>query len=128
VPRGVVLHHADVAKDERAWIGPVPATTPLRTLADCIAAGVSPDLVEQAIEQAAARGVVPRAAATELRRAPKRGPMRRTCDTPAAFKRALEDRLRAASSSGVNFARRRQLLVFDRFLARMVVASARPSC
>lgn len=46
----------------------------------------------------------------------------RTYDTPAAFKRALEDRLKAASTSGVDFARRRQLLVFDRFLARMAVA------
>jgi hypothetical protein len=45
----------------------------------------------------------------------------RTYDTPAAFKRALEDRLKAASTSGVDFARRRQLLVFDRFLARMAV-------
>jgi hypothetical protein len=43
----------------------------------------------------------------------------RTYDTPAAFKRALEDRLKAASTAGVDFARRRQLLVFDRFLARM---------
>jgi hypothetical protein len=47
---------------------------------------------------------------------------RRTYDTPAAFKRALEDRLKTASTSGVDFARRRQLLVFDRFLARMAVA------
>ena len=47
---------------------------------------------------------------------------RRTYDTPGAFKRALEDRLKAASTSGVDFARRRQLLVFDRILARMVVA------
>jgi hypothetical protein len=46
----------------------------------------------------------------------------RTYDTPAAFKRALEDRLKAASASGVDFARRRQLLVFDRFLARMADA------
>jgi hypothetical protein len=46
----------------------------------------------------------------------------RTYDTPAAFKRALEDRLKATSTSGVDFARRRQLLVFDRFLARMAVA------
>jgi hypothetical protein len=45
----------------------------------------------------------------------------RTYETPAAFKRALEDRLKAASASGVDFARRRQLLVFDRFLARMAV-------
>lgn len=46
----------------------------------------------------------------------------RTYDTPAAFKRALEDRLKAGSASGVDFARRRQLLVFDRFLARVAVA------
>jgi Nucleotidyl transferase AbiEii toxin, Type IV TA system len=36
-----------------------------------------------------------------------------------AFKQALETRLRAKSSSGVDFGRRRQLLVFDRFLARI---------
>jgi len=40
--------------------------------------------------------------------------------TPAAFKQALEQRLRTASSlERVNLARRRQLLVFDRFLARV---------
>lgn len=44
----------------------------------------------------------------------------RTYETPAAFKRALEDRLKAGSKTGVDFARRRQLVVFDRFLARVV--------
>ena len=39
--------------------------------------------------------------------------------TPIAFKQALEQRLRSSSSTGVDFARRRQLLVFDRFLARV---------
>lgn len=39
--------------------------------------------------------------------------------SPAAFKQALEQRLRTASRTGVDFARRRQLLVFDRFLARV---------
>jgi hypothetical protein len=39
--------------------------------------------------------------------------------TAAAFKQAVETRLRATSSSGTDFARRRQLLVFDRFLARI---------
>jgi hypothetical protein len=39
--------------------------------------------------------------------------------TAAAFKQALEQRLKMMSSSGVDFARRRQLLVFDRFLARI---------
>jgi hypothetical protein len=40
--------------------------------------------------------------------------------TPAAFKQALEQRLRNASSlERVDLARRRQLLVFERFLARV---------
>lgn len=39
--------------------------------------------------------------------------------TPAAFKQAVEQRLRNASSSGADLARRRQLLVFERFLARV---------
>jgi Nucleotidyl transferase AbiEii toxin, Type IV TA system len=40
--------------------------------------------------------------------------------SPQAFKQALEQRLKTASNSGVDFARRRQLLVFDRFLVRVV--------
>jgi len=67
--RGVVLHHRDIAKHERAWVGPVPVTAPRRTLADCIAAGVAPDLIEQAIGQAASRGLIARAAAAALGRA-----------------------------------------------------------
>ena len=43
-----------------------------------------------------------------------------TYASPTAFKQALEQRLRTASATGVDFARRRQLLVFDRFLARVV--------
>ncbi len=44
----------------------------------------------------------------------------RTYASPQAFKQALEQHLKTASSSGVDFARRRQLLVFDRFLARVM--------
>lgn len=44
----------------------------------------------------------------------------RQFSTPLAFKQALEQRLRAASTAGTDFARRRQLLVFDRFLARLI--------
>ena len=40
--------------------------------------------------------------------------------TAAAFKQAVETRLRSSSSNGTDFARRRQLLVFDRFLARVM--------
>jgi hypothetical protein len=43
----------------------------------------------------------------------------RTYSSPAAFKQALEDRLR---QGGADLARRRQLLVFDRFLARIAAA------
>lgn len=39
--------------------------------------------------------------------------------TVLAFKQALERRLKASSTSGTTFARRRQLLVFERFLARV---------
>jgi hypothetical protein len=42
--------------------------------------------------------------------------------SPPAFKQALEQRLKAASKDGADFARRRQLLVFDRFLARVCAA------
>jgi hypothetical protein len=41
------------------------------SLEDCIAAGVAPDLVDQAIAEAATRRVVQRAALSELRRAAK---------------------------------------------------------
>lgn len=44
----------------------------------------------------------------------------RTYASPEAFKRALEERLRSSASTGAEFARARQLLVFDRFLARIV--------
>ena len=41
-------------------------------------------------------------------------------ESPGAFRQAVEARLRSASTSGSGLARRRQLLVFDRFLARIV--------
>lgn len=45
----------------------------------------------------------------------------RTYSSPEAFKQALEQRLRASAKTGSLFARKRQLLVFDRFLARVTV-------
>ena len=44
---------------------------------------------------------------------------RRSYSSPLAFKQALEERLRTETSSGAGWARKRQLLVFDRFLARV---------
>jgi predicted transcriptional regulator of viral defense system len=58
VPTGVVLHHSDVDDPDRDWVGAVPVTAPLRTLADCAAARLSPDLLEQAVRNAMSRGLV----------------------------------------------------------------------
>lgn len=60
VPDGVILHYADVAESERHWFGPVPATAPLRTLEDCAAHHLSPDLLRSAALEALARGLIAR--------------------------------------------------------------------
>jgi predicted transcriptional regulator of viral defense system len=58
VPDGVVLHHADVPAEDRAWFGSVPTTNPRRSLSDCARSGISPDLLRQAAQQALRRGLV----------------------------------------------------------------------
>lgn len=66
VPDGVSIHFGDPPPTEIGWHGPVPITTPLRTLRDCAAAQVQPDILEAAIRQAVGRGVVdPAALATQ---------------------------------------------------------------
>lgn len=73
VPPGLVLHYAALATNERAWVGPVPVTTPERTLVDCVRDHVAPDMVAQAISQAGARGLVSRERLAEIRRMPTDG-------------------------------------------------------
>lgn len=58
VPPDVVLHHADVAPEDRAWYGPVPLTNPRRTLNDCARQALSPEMLQQAAQQALRRGLV----------------------------------------------------------------------
>jgi predicted transcriptional regulator of viral defense system len=60
VPYGVVLHYGDVAKSEQNWFGPVPATAPLRTLHDCAAEDLPPELLRGAALDALNRGLVER--------------------------------------------------------------------
>lgn len=72
VPKGVVLHHADVPNDDRTWIGPVPVTSPRRTLADCVASNVSPETLEKATRDALRRGTVSRAEIAVIKRALRR--------------------------------------------------------
>lgn len=67
VPAGVRLHHADINDDERTWVGHVPATSALRTLRDCASLPIPPDLLDQALEEAEARGLVPRTALANMR-------------------------------------------------------------
>lgn len=58
VPDGVVLHHADMAASDCAWVGAVPITSVRRSLGDCARAGLSPELLRQAATQALGRGLV----------------------------------------------------------------------
>ncbi len=58
VPEGVRVHHAEVEDSERVWVHHVPVTSPQRTLLDCAALPLAPDLLAQAIDEAAARGLV----------------------------------------------------------------------
>ena len=60
MPADVVLHHADVPPEDRAWFGAVPITNPRRTLNDCASEGLSPELLRQAAQQALRRGLVTR--------------------------------------------------------------------
>jgi predicted transcriptional regulator of viral defense system len=60
IPRGVVLHHGTVRTAERTWVGAIPVTAPARTLLDCAVSHFSPELLQQAIDQARTRGLVSR--------------------------------------------------------------------
>jgi predicted transcriptional regulator of viral defense system len=60
LPRGLVLHFSDMPKRAVTWVGPIPVTTPVRTIADCAESNVSEDFVRQAIEQGTRRGLFDR--------------------------------------------------------------------
>jgi len=69
VPPDVLLHHADVPPEDRAWFGAVPTTNPRRSLNDCALEGLSPELLRQAAQQALRRGLVTQAEIGEVERA-----------------------------------------------------------
>jgi predicted transcriptional regulator of viral defense system len=71
VPRGFVLHYADVSPSDRTWIGAVSVTSARRTLNDCAIAGLSPDLLRQGAKQALTRGLVTKAEIGEVQKALK---------------------------------------------------------
>ncbi len=53
-----VLHYGTVEQNERAWMGPVPFTKPMRTLVDCIDDNLPPDILDQALADAYRRGML----------------------------------------------------------------------
>lgn len=55
VPKGVVLHYGDLAKEERVDVGAIPVTTVRRTLLDCVDAHVSFEFIDAGLRQALAR-------------------------------------------------------------------------
>lgn len=57
-PEDAALHYDDIAVSDRVWIGPLPVTAIRRTLSDCLVASVAPELIEQASQQAAERGLI----------------------------------------------------------------------
>lgn len=69
VPPGIVLHHADIADEDRAWFGASPITAPSRTLEDCAVEGLSPELLRQAAQQALRRGLASRGELRDVARA-----------------------------------------------------------
>jgi predicted transcriptional regulator of viral defense system len=58
IPADIAVHYDDLLPSERGWIGSLPTTTVRRTLLDCLHGSLSPELVEQAFAQAAARGLI----------------------------------------------------------------------
>ena len=57
VPRDVELHYDDVLSSERTWFGPVPITSPRRSLNDVAKSGLSPEQLRHAARQAIRRGL-----------------------------------------------------------------------
>jgi len=57
-PGRLIVFYDDLSAEDRAWHGPVPVTSVRRTLADCLHANVSADLVAQASMHAAGRGLI----------------------------------------------------------------------
>lgn len=67
VPTGVTLHYADVPAQGKKWNGPVPVTSPIQTIEDCIHASLSPEIVDKAIQGGLRRGLFTREAVSKIR-------------------------------------------------------------
>jgi predicted transcriptional regulator of viral defense system len=66
IPAGLILHFANLSARDVEWHGAVRVTSALRTLLDCEADAINPELLSQAKRQAVQRGLVQ---ASDLRKA-----------------------------------------------------------
>jgi predicted transcriptional regulator of viral defense system len=83
-PRGVVLHKALLAPEDVEERTGFRVTTPLRTLLDATAGGVSQEQLEKAVKDALSRGLVRRAKLTAaLRQDPRLNRLRAALGRPA---------------------------------------------
>jgi predicted transcriptional regulator of viral defense system len=69
VPPDIELHFADVPDTDRTWFGAAPTTSARRTLVDCALAGLAPDQLRLAAQQALRRGIVDGRELTEVEQA-----------------------------------------------------------
>jgi predicted transcriptional regulator of viral defense system len=94
VPDDVVIHHGDVLPKQKTWIGPVPVTSPARTLNDCANEKLSPELLRDGAQQALTRGMVSREeiSVVEAALAPFGGVAPRTSDRSATAARRRHPR------------------------------------
>lgn len=70
VPPGVALAYADVPPSEIVQRGPVPVTSALRTVRDCVEALVTPEWIRSAIDRGLRRGLFTRADLADVRLPP----------------------------------------------------------
>jgi predicted transcriptional regulator of viral defense system len=68
IPTVYEIHHADLSPDEVTWREGLPLTTVERTIRDCYETHLRRGLLEQALEQARARGLISAAKARQLRK------------------------------------------------------------
>jgi predicted transcriptional regulator of viral defense system len=67
VPEHLVIHYADLKEEEIELVNAVPVTTPERTILDCGAAHLGPELIRQAIVDGERNGLLSRWTAEVLR-------------------------------------------------------------
>jgi predicted transcriptional regulator of viral defense system len=68
IPAVYDIHHVDLRPDEITWHEGLPLTTLERTIRDCHAVHLRHGLLEQALDQARARGLITAAAERKLRK------------------------------------------------------------